>query len=155
MLKILKGWLQYLIFSSHLFIWLHSVSYMFLRDEFISTCQFGITSFLDTIPGKSNITAYIYLPRCDINAISKNFIRQMFFCPIWYCKRNCFFLIILHRLCIHLTKRRFKKRIAWQMVKRTFYDLWIMCAPLNYIWSRIIKRHKNHARITTSSIICK
>ena len=70
-------------------------------------------------------------------------------------KKKFFFLIILHRLCIHLTKKSFAEKIAWQMVKRTFYNLWIICTPLNYVWSRIIKKHKNHARITTSSIICK
>ena len=115
----------------------------FLRHEFISTCQFSNTSFPDTIRGKSNITTQFYLPRCNSIAISKNFIRQMFFCPIDYiAKEKVFFLIILHRLCIHLIKRGFAKKIAWQMVKRTFHDLWIICAPLNYVWSRIIKKHK-------------
>lgn len=115
----------------------------FLIDKFISTCQFSNTFCPDTIRGKSNITTQFLFAKMCLYCNFKKFHPPNVLLSNWlYCKRKSFFLIILHRLCIHLIKRGFAKKIAWQMVKRTFHDLWIICAPLNYVWSRIIKKHK-------------
>ena len=107
-LDIFRKLIEVSYFFLRLYSWLHSISFIILRHEFISTCQFGITSFWDTIQGKSNINAYFYLPRCAIIAFQKISSAKCSFVQLLQKKK--FFLIILHRLCIYLTKRGFEKK---------------------------------------------
>ena len=124
-------------------LWLHSNSFLHSWDMNLYRHVNLVTRLLATRFEANQISQLnFHLPRCNSIAISKNFIRQMFFCPIDYIAKEKVFSWLSFRLCIHLIKRGFAKKIAWQMVKRTFHDLWIICAPLNYVWSRIIKKHK-------------